>query len=61
MPTTVLYKDADGSAPLLTWLDGLPEKARLACIAAVPPIEIQRAKDAKAAFEADPLRHTHKE
>ena len=29
--------------------------------AAVPPIEIQRAKDAKAAFEADPAQHTHKE
>jgi phage-related protein len=29
--------------------------------AAVPPIEIERAKRRKQAFEAEPYRHTHKE
>jgi len=27
----------------------------------VPPIEIERARKRKQAFEADPSRHTHKE
>lgn len=28
---------------------------------AVPPIEIERARRRRQAFETDPLRHTHKE
>jgi phage-related protein len=120
MLTVVFYRETNRTVPLLTWLDGLPEKARLACIAriellaqfghqlrrphaenlgegiwelrakvegvnyrllyffhgqqvvvlthgitkqraTVPPIEIERAKQLRAAFEADPAGHTHKE
>jgi phage-related protein len=120
MITIVFYREADGTTPVLAWLDGLPEKARLASIARiellkehghrlqrphvenlgggiwelrfkvqginyrilyffhrqeaivmahgivkqqaeVPPIEIRRALERKAAFEADPRQHTHKE
>lgn len=35
MPSVILYSDANKSAPLLAWLDALPEKARLACIARI--------------------------
>ena len=120
MPTIIFYREADKAVPLLTWLDGLPQKARLGCIAriellaefghrlrrphaenlgegiwelrakveginyrmlyffhgqqaivlshgivkqqaAVPPADIQQAQARRAAFEADPARHTHKE
>lgn len=120
MPTIIFYCEADRSVPLLGWLDQLPEKSRLACIAriellaqfghqlrrphaenlgegvwelrakvegvnyrmfyffhgqqaivlshgmtkqqaVVPPIEIKHAKERRAAFEANPAKHTHKE
>ncbi len=34
MPETkvVLFAEADGTAPLLTWLDGLPAKVQMKCI-----------------------------
>lgn len=120
MPTIVFYSEADKSAPILSWLDELPERAQLACLAriellaefghrlrrphadtlgngiwelrakvegvnyrllyffhgqqaivlshglikqqaAVPPAEIKRAKERKAAFESNPAGHTYKE
>ena len=37
MPETkvVLFAETDGSAPLLTWLDGLPERVQIKCIARI--------------------------
>ena len=31
----VLFREADQSVPLLAWLDRLPERARLACLARI--------------------------
>jgi hypothetical protein len=31
----VFYREEDGTAPLLEWLDGLPEKAQLKCLARI--------------------------
>ena len=41
MPPTevVVFAEADGSAPLLEWLDGLPAKVRDKCIARVERLE----------------------
>lgn len=41
MPETkvVLFAETDGPAPLLTWLDGLPEKVQMKCI-----VRIERLK-----------------
>jgi phage-related protein len=36
----VFYKDEDGTAPVLEWMDAIPAKARLKCIQ-----KIQRLKD----------------
>lgn len=37
MPQTkvVFYKERDGSVPLLEWLDGLPAKVQLKCLAKI--------------------------
>ncbi len=42
MPITrvVLYQEMDKSAPLLDWLDSLPQKARLKCL-----VRIERLKE----------------
>lgn len=35
MPTVVFYRETDRDVPLLEWLERLPEKARLACLARI--------------------------
>ncbi len=42
MPETkvVIFAETDGTAPLMTWLDGLPEKLQMKCI-----VRIERLKD----------------
>lgn len=37
MPQTkvVLFREADGSVPLLEWLDGLPKKSQSKCLAGI--------------------------
>lgn len=42
MPPTeiIFYRDEDGQVPLLDWLDGLPAKARLKCLARLQRLEI---------------------
>ena len=54
-PTTVvIFKESDGSCPLLEWLDTLPAKARAKCI-----VRIERLKQAGHELrrpEADTLR-----
>ena len=32
---TVLYREDDGSVPLLDWLDAVPDKARAKCVARI--------------------------
>ena len=63
MPKAIFYCEENGTTPLLDWLDRLPQKARILCIARVelPPLEIERALQRKQAFEADPGRHAHEE
>ena len=41
MPKTevVFYVEEDGTVPLIEWLDGLPEKAQLKCLARVKRLE----------------------
>lgn len=43
MPPTLIffYREEDGRVPLLDWLDGLPEKARLKCLARLQRLEVQ--------------------
>ena len=49
MPQTrvILYREADGTVPLLEWLDSLSEKVRGQAIIR------------KRAFERNPVPHTH--
>lgn len=35
----IFYRDEDGRVPLLDWLDGLPDKARLKCLARLQRLE----------------------
>ena len=35
----IFYQDAGGRVPLLDWLDGLPDKARLKCLARLQRLE----------------------
>ena len=41
MPETrvILYQEQDGTVPLLRWLDDLPEKVRLKCVARIERLE----------------------
>ena len=39
MPPVIFFRDDDGSVPLLDWLDGLTQKARLACLARIELLE----------------------
>ncbi|MBI4459731.1 MAG: type II toxin-antitoxin system RelE/ParE family toxin [Acidobacteria bacterium] len=41
MPLTqiVFFREASGGVPLLDWLDGLPDKARLKCLARLQRLE----------------------
>lgn len=41
MPQTkvVFYKEKDGTAPVLEWMDTIPEKARLKCLAKIERLE----------------------
>lgn len=43
MPQTkvVLYKEDDGSVPLLGWLDGLPAKAKAKCLARIKRLQAE--------------------
>jgi phage-related protein len=40
MPRTkvILYRDDDGTVPLLDWLDALPDKARDKCVVWIEPL-----------------------
>lgn len=42
MPATqvIFYRDEAGRVPLLDWLDGLPDKARLKCLARLQRLEM---------------------
>jgi len=64
MPNVIFYREEDGSAPMLDWLDRLPQKARVQCIGKIELLkarghELRRRR--KQAFQAEPQRHTHKE
>ena len=41
MPTTnvIFYREDDGSVPLLDWLDGIPTKAQIKCLARLKRLE----------------------
>lgn len=41
MPPTevIFYREEDGRIPILDWLDGLPERARLKCLARLHRLE----------------------
>lgn len=41
MPKTevLIYAEEDGTSPLILWLDGLPEKARIKCIVKIERLE----------------------
>jgi phage-related protein len=43
MPHTnvVLYREDDGSVPLLEWLDGLPAKAKAKCLARIKRLQAE--------------------
>jgi len=42
MPPTqiIFYREEHGGVPLLDWLDGLPDKARLKCLARLQRLEM---------------------
>lgn len=52
--TVILYKEDDDTVPLLNWLDGLPAKARVKCIARI--IRLKRHGHQLRRPEADYLR-----
>jgi hypothetical protein len=64
VPTTevLLYREEDGTVPLVDWLDRLTPKAQARCLARlkarVPERELRAALRRKAAFETNPARHT---
>jgi hypothetical protein len=35
----VFYKEKNGTAPILEWLDTIPEKAKLKCLAKIERLE----------------------
>jgi hypothetical protein len=41
MPTTdiIFYQEEDGIVPIVDWLDGLPDKARVKCLARLGRLE----------------------
>jgi len=41
MPKTevLIYAEEDGTSPLILWLDGLPEKAKIKCIVKIEQLE----------------------
>ena len=52
--TLIIYKEEDGTVPLLNWLEGLSPKARIKCIARI--IRLKRQGHQLRRPEADYLR-----
>jgi phage-related protein len=39
MPNVIFYREEDGTTPMLDWLDGLPQRARVQCIGKIELLE----------------------